>query len=395
MATKKPANIGSKAAIAGIGTTEFSKNSGRSELSLACEAVLDALKDAGLKPSDVDGMVTFTMDTNDEIEIARAIGCNDLSFYSRVPHGGGAPTGCIEQAVMAIATGVSEVVVVYRTLNGRSGHRFSGGVSGDIVTGDMIHYGWYLPYGLITPASWVAMYHRRYEHLFGDTRDALAEIAMTTRQYAVTNPRAFFHQRPLTREEYNKGKPIALPFNLYDCCQESDGGCAVVLTTPERAKHLKNLPVAVKGIGMCANKNTEAMTDFYAEEIAQIPAMDHAAKQAYAQSGLTPNAIDAAIVYDAFTAIVMWQLESWGFAKAGQSKDFILSGALRPDGRLPTNTHGGQLSEAYIHGMNGVTEGVRLVRGTSNNQPKKKIDNVLVTSGVGVPTGGMLIGKFD
>lgn len=389
----RSATIGSKAAIAGIGTTEFSKNSGRSELSLACEAVLDALKDAGLKPSDVDGMVTFTMDTNDEIEIARALGCNDLSFYSRVPHGGGAPTGCIEQAVMAIATGVAEVVVVYRALNGRSGHRFSGGVSGDIVTGDMIHYGWYLPYGLITPASWVAMYHRRYEYLHGDTRDALAEIAMTTRQYAVTNPRAFFHNRPLSREEYNKGKPIALPFNLYDCCQESDGGCAVVLTTPERAKHLKNMPVLVKGVGMCANKNTEAMTDFYADEIAQIPAMDHAAKQAYAQSGLTPDDIDAAIVYDAFTAIVMWQLESWGFAKPGKSKDFILSGALRPNGRLPTNTHGGQLSEAYIHGMNGVTEGVRLVRGTSNNQPKKKIDNVLVTSGVGVPTGGMLIGK--
>lgn len=395
VSAKGAANIGSKAAIVGIGTTEFSKNSGRSELSLACEAVLDCLKDAGLKPSDVDGMVTFTMDTNDEIEIARAIGCNDLTFYSRVPHGGGAPTGCIEQAVMAIATGVAECVVVYRALNGRSGHRFSGGVSGDIVTGDMIHYGWYLPYGLITPASWVAMYHRRYEYLYGDTRDALAEIAMTTRQYAVTNPRAFFHKRPLTREDYNKGKPIALPFNIFDCCQESDGGCAVVLTTPERAKHLKNLPVAVKGIGMCASKNTEAMTDFYAEEIAQIPAMDNAAKQAYAQSGLTPDDIDAAIVYDAFTAIVMWQLESWGFAKPGKSKDFITSGALRPNGRLPTNTHGGQLSEAYIHGMNGVTEGVRLVRGSSNNQPKKKIDNVLVTSGVGIPTGGMLIGKMD
>jgi acetyl-CoA acetyltransferase len=110
---------------------------------------------------------------------------------------------------------------------------------------------------------------------------------------------------------------------------------------------------------------------------------------------LTADDIDAAIVYDAFTAIVMWQLESWGFAKPGKSNKFILSGALRPDGRLPTNTHGGQLSEAYIHGMNGVTEGVRLVRGTSNNQPKKKIGNVLVTSGVGVPTGGMLIGKFD
>lgn len=391
----KAANLKDKAAIVGVGTTEFSKNSGRSELSLACEAVLDALQDAGLKPSDVDGMVTFTMDTNDEIEVARAIGCNDLSFYSRVPHGGGAPTGCIAQAAMAVATGVAEVVVCYRALNGRSGHRFSNGVSGDIVTGDMIHYGWYLPYGLLTPASWVAMYHKRYEHLHGNTKDALAEIAMATREYAVTNPRAFFHQRPLSREEYNKGKPIALPFNLYDCCQESDGGCAVIVTTPERAKHLNQMPVMVKGVGMAAERNMEAMTSFYHDEIASIRSMDLAAKQAYAQSGLTPNDIDAAIIYDAFTAIVMWQLESWGFADAGKSAEFVLSGALRKDGRLPTNTHGGQLSEAYIHGMNGVNEGVRLVRGTSNNQPAKTVNNVLVTSGVGVPTGGMLLGKME
>jgi acetyl-CoA acetyltransferase len=121
--------------------------------------------------------------------------------------------------------------------------------------------------------------------------------------------------------------------------------------------------------------------------------MDLAAKQAYGQAGMTPDDIDAAIIYDAFTAIVMWQLESWGFAAQGKSKEFITSGALRPDGRLPTNTHGGQLSEAYIHGMNGIVEGVRLVRGESINQPKKAINNVVVTSGVGVPTGGMIIGK--
>ena len=153
----KIADLKNKAAIVGAGNTEFSKNSGRSELSLACEAILAALNDAGLKPSDVDGMVTYTMDNNDEIEIARAIGCNDLSYYSRVPHGGGAGTGTIQQAAMAIATGAAEVVVCWRALNGRSGHRYSGGVSGDIVTGDMIHYGWYIPYGLLTQASWVSM----------------------------------------------------------------------------------------------------------------------------------------------------------------------------------------------------------------------------------------------
>ena len=145
-----------KAAIVGIGSTEFSKNSGRSELQLSCEAVRAALDDAGLKPSDVDGMTPFTMDSTDEIELARAVGIGDITFYSRVPHGGGAATGLIHQAVMAISSGMCETVVCYRGLNGRSGHRFSEGVSGNIVTADAMHWGWYMPSGLMTPASWVA-----------------------------------------------------------------------------------------------------------------------------------------------------------------------------------------------------------------------------------------------
>lgn len=388
------ANIGSKSAIVGVANTEFSKNSGRSELQLACEAVRDAIADAGLKPSDVDGMTTFTMDTNDEIEVARAVGIGDLSFYSRVPHGGGAGTGCIHQAAMAIATGAAEVVVVYRALNGRSGHRYSEGVSGNIMTADAIHWGWYTPYGLMTPASWVAMYTQRYMHLTGCTRDALYEIAKTTRDHAATNPKALFYGHPFDRAEYDAQKKIVSPLSLYDCCLETDGGSAIVMTTPERAKDLKQMPVIVKGVGECAAANMESMTSFYRDEIAAIPSMDIAAQQAYAQSGLTPDDIDAAIIYDAFTPIVLWQLESWGFCPRGKASDFVLGGGLRLDGRLPCNTHGGQLSEAYIHGVNGIVEAARLVRGQSVNQPKKNINNVLVTSGVGVPTGGALLGKM-
>ena len=139
------ANVKDKAAIVGVANTEFSKNSGRSELQLSAEAIAAALADAGLKPSDVDGMTTFTMDTSDEIEVARAVGIGDLTFYSRVPHGGGAAAGLIHQAVMAVATGMAQTVVCYRGLNGRSGHRFSEGVSGAITTSDAIHWGWYMP----------------------------------------------------------------------------------------------------------------------------------------------------------------------------------------------------------------------------------------------------------
>ena len=389
------ANITDKAAIVGIGSTEFSKNSGRSELSLAIEAVKAALDDAGLKPADVDGMVTFTMDTNEEIEIARALGCDELTFYGRVPYGGGAATGTLHQAVMAVATGMAQTVVCYRALNGRSGFRYSDGVSGDLITGSAIHYGWYTPFGLLTPASWVATYSQRYMHLYGITPDALFEVAHSTRNYAVNNPAAFFYQRPFTREEYDNAKMISSPLRLFDCCQESDGGSAVIVTTAERARDLRQPGVLIKGVAQCAGKNMEEMTSFYRPEIACLPEMERAASMAYEQCGLTAADIDCAVIYDAFSSIVLWQLEAWGFCGRGEAGDFVLDGHLRPHGRLPTNTHGGQLSEAYIHGVNGIVEAVRQVRGTSLNQPGKTVNHALVTSGVGVPTGGAILGRMD
>ena len=388
------ANIANKSAIVGIGSTEFSKNSGRSELSLAAEAVKAALNDAGLKASDVDGMVTFTMDQNEEVDVARAVGCGDLNFFSRVPYGGGAATGTLLQAALAVASGMAEVVVCYRALNGRSGQRYSAGVSGNLITGSAIHYGWYMPYGLLTPTSWVAMFTQRYMHLTGCTEDALFEVAHATREYAVKNPDAFFYQQPFTREDYDNARRICDPLRLFDCCQESDGGSAVIVTTPERARDLKQPGVLINGTAQCSPRDQEEMTSFYRAEIGRIPEMDIAAKHAYAQCGLSAKDIDAAVLYDAFSSIVLMQLESWGFCEFGEAAKFVLDGNLRPDGRLPTNTHGGQLSEAYIHGMNGIVEAVRLVRGTSVNQPKKAVNHALVTSGIGVPTGGAILGKM-
>jgi acetyl-CoA acetyltransferase len=382
-----------RAAIVGIGQTEFSKNSGRSELQLACEAVKAALDDAGLRPSDVDGMTTFTMDSNDEIEVARAVGIGDLTFFSRIPHGGGAAIGVIQQAVMAVATGVAETVVVYRAFNERSGRRYSTGISEGIVTADLIHWSWYLPFGLLTPASWVAMYAQRYMHETGCTGRDLAQVAVSTRKHAINNPAAFFHGVPLTIEEHQASRWIAEPLRLFDCCQESDGGCAQIVTTVERARDLRAKGAVVRGIGQAAGADQENMTSFYRPDITFLPEMDLVAKQVYAMSGLGPDDVDAAIIYDAFTPIVLWQLESFGFCKRGEGKDFVKDGALEVGGRLPCNTHGGQLSEAYIHGMNGVNEGVRLIRGASLNQPAKN-DHVLVTAGVGVPTSGMILGQL-
>jgi len=387
-----PTTLKDEAAIAGIGQTEFSKNSGRSELQLASEAVRAALEDCGLNPREVDGLVTFSMDTNDEVEVAQAVGCGDLTFYSRIPYGGGAAIGVIQQAAMAVATGVAKYVVVYRAFNERSGRRYSTGIGEGIVTADLIHWSWYLPFGLLTPASWVAMFTNRYMHEYGLASEDLAHVAVATRKHAVNNPNAFFYGQELTVEEHLASRFIAEPLRLFDCCQESDGGCAQVITTPERAKDLKQKPALIRGVAEASTRGQENMTSFYRPSISYLPEKDLVAKQIYAQSGLKPDDIDAAIIYDAFTPIVLWQLESYGFCKRGESAAFVRDGNLGLNGRLPSNTHGGQLSEAYIHGMNGVNEGVRLIRGTSVNQPKKN-GHVLVTAGVGVPTSGMILGQ--
>jgi acetyl-CoA acetyltransferase len=389
-----PITLNNEAAIVGIGQTKYSKNSGVSELALASECVAKAIADAGLKPSDIDGLTTFQLDTNDEIDVARSVGIGDINFFSRIGYGGGAATSIIHQASMAVATGTSKYVVAYRALNGRSGQRYSQGVSGDIVTSDLIHWSWYMPWGLLTPASWVAMFTQRYMHEYGAKAEDLAQIALTTRDHAVTNPDAFFYERPLSEDEYMNAKWICEPLRLYDCCQETDGGCAVVVTTPERAKDMPHPAAVIRGIACAAAADQEQMTSFYRDDISYLPEMDNVAKQVYAISGLSPDDVDAAVIYDAFTAIVMFQLESFGFCKRGEAKDFVQDGALGLKGRLPSNTHGGQLSEAYIHGVNGIAEGVRLIRGTSPNQPPKN-DHVLVTSGVGVPTSGMILGQQD
>lgn len=385
--------LADQAAIVGIGATEFSKHSGRSELQLAAECVRTALADCGLRPQDVDGMTTFSLDTSDDIEVARAVGIGDLTLFSRVPHGGGAATGLLLQAAMAIATGVAEVVVCYRALNGRSGQRYSEGVGGTVTTSDLIHWGWYIPYGLLTPASWVAMFTQRYLHQYGGTSADLARVAVSTRRHAVNNPHAFFHGTPLTVEEHQASRWIVEPLHLYDCCQETDGGCAVVVTTPERARDLRQPPALIRGVAQAAGADQEVMTSFYRPDITRLPEVDRVAEQVYAQAGLGPADIDAAVIYDAFSPIVWWQLESFGFCKTGEAREFVNDGHLELGGRLPCNTHGGQLSEAYIHGVNGVNEGVRLIRGSSVNQPAKA-DHVLVTSGVGVPTSAVILGRM-
>lgn len=380
-----------QAAIAGIGATRFSKNSGVSELALACEAVSNCIDDAGIRPGEVDGLITYTMETSDEIEVARAVGLGNLTTWAKINYGGGAAVGLIQQAVMAVATGAANNVVVWRAMNGRSGQRMGQGVSGNIISSDLIHWSWYTAYGMLTPVSWVAMIANTYMHNYGVRREHLAEVAMAQRAFAQNNPNAAGHGRPLTLEEYLNSRQITERLCIYDCCQETDGGCALLITSTERARDLRQKPAVIRAVSQASTRGQEQMTSFYREELDSLPEMELAARRVFAMSGLGPDDIDAACLYDAFTTEIPMQLESFGFCKRGEAKDFIADGNLRIDGRLPNNTHGGLLSEAYIHGVNNIAEAVRLIRGTSYNQPKRA-EHVLVSSGVGVPTGALILG---
>ena len=385
--------LANRAAIVGIGATEFSKNSGRSEMRLATEAVTAALNDAGLKPSDVDGMCTFTMDHNPEVEVHRAIGGKELRFFSRVHYGGGAACGVVQQAAMAVATGIAKVVVCYRAMNERSAHRFGTGVQNlqNQATAESAHFGWYAPFGLLTPASWVAMFAQRYLHEFGASTEDFGRISVSARGFAAKNPKAWFYQRPITLEDHQNSRWIVEPLRLFDCCQESDGAVALVVTSKERAQTLRQKPVIIRAAAQGAGPNQQMMTSYYRDRITGIPEMGLVATQLYEAAQLSADDIRCAILYDHFTPLVLAQIEEFGFCEVGEAKDFVRGGELELNGRLPTNLHGGQLGEAYIHGMNGISEAVRQLRGKAVNQVPD-IEHVLVTAGTMVPTSGLILG---
>ncbi|NLT30762.1 MAG: lipid-transfer protein [Propionibacterium sp.] len=385
--------ISGKAAIAGIGATEFSKNSGRSEWQLACESVLAALEDAQIGVEEVDGMALFTMENNPEIAVARALGIPELKFFSRIPHGGGGACAPVQQAALAVSAGIADVVVVYRAFNERSGHRFGAGPPpfAYAYNTDQEYRNWINPYGLLTPAAQEAFLARTYMHRYGATSADFGAVSVLSRKNAANNPKAWFYERPITIEDHQNSRMIADPLRLLDCCQESDGGVALVIVSAERARDLPHPPAIISAAAQGIGPQQISMSSYYRDDIDKMPEVELTANQMWAQSGLTQNDMDAAILYDAFTPMVLLQLEEYGFCGRGEAKDFIADGNLEVDGRLPINTHGGQLGEGYIHGVNGIAEGVRLIRGTSVNQPTKTLNNVLVTGGSPVPHSAIIL----
>ena len=387
-------NYAYECAIAGIGATPFTKDSGRTPMDQAVEACLSACEDAGLPPEKVNGFVTYSAEQNPEIELARNLGIPELTHFSMVHHGGGAACGVIAVACQAIYSGAADYVLCYRAFNERSWHRFGAGVQDRPAGAEAseVSFSWSSPFGLVTPASWVAMFATRYMHEYGATTEDFGRVSVVDRDFAATNPYAHFFQRPITLEDHQNSRWIVEPLRLLDCCQETDGAQALLVTTAERAKDLQQKPAVIASAAQGVAEDQHMMKSYYRDSITGIPEMGVCARQLYQSSGLSADDIQTAIIYDHFTPLVLPQLEEFGFCDRGEAKDFIRDGHLGRDGRLPINTNGGQLGEAYIHGLNGIAEGVRQIRGTSVNQIDN-VENVLATAGTAVPTSALILSQ--
>jgi acetyl-CoA acetyltransferase len=379
-----------KTAIVGIGHTEYSRDSGRSELTLACEAIGAAIADAGLTPADIDGITKYTMDNNDPIDIARNLGIPELRFAGEVNYGGGGgPVGTILMAAMAVATGQAKAVVAFRAMNERSGRgtpRFGQASAAEGASG--LH-SYQAPYGLFSPAQMVALAARRHMHLYGTESRHFGEIAVTCRHHANLNPNAMMYGRPMSIDDHQNSRMIASPLHLLDCCLETDGGAALVITTADRARDLKHPPTYISGIGFGAghwnHRSIVKDMDSVHSESTVI------AKHVFRDAGITHQDIDVLFIYDHFTPLVLMAIEDYGFCKRGEGKDFVSNGRLRwPDGELPMNTSGGNLSEGYMHGMQNTIEAVRQLRGLARCQVKNA-RHAFVSAGNAVPTSAMIL----
>jgi acetyl-CoA acetyltransferase len=368
-----------KAAIVGIGQTDISANSGRSEWELALEAILAALADAGLEAREIDGIVRYAYDSVTEPMLARSLGVRNLRWYGEIGYGGIATCGVVAQAAAAIAAGQASVVVVYRSLNERSGVRFGRAERHVPLRGDGVSLAEGLkspggaftaPYGLLAPGQVIAMQTHRYQHLHGlsdeDLVRTLGAIAVQQRAYARTNPAAMMRDRPMTLDDYRASRMISTPLRLFDYCLESDGAAALVLVDAERAQALRRDPVYVLSASQSMPPYSEPVPT-YVHDITVLGAAG-TAQRLFADARITPADLAAAELYDAFTILVLLQLEDYGLTSKGEGWRYLLDQGFGLDSRLPINTHGGHLSEGYLHGMNHFTEAVRQLRGTAANQ---------------------------
>jgi len=355
-----------RACIIGIGETRYLKRGahGRSELSLACEAIRSAASDAGISIDEIDGFASYANDSSDPMLLSETLGLQRLRHASMVwGGGGGGAYAAIGNAATAVESGRARHVCVVRSLAQTPGHRYSEGY------GFPHSYNFHRPFGMISPAAVVAPVARVYLETFGISSEEVAQVPLAFRDNAQRNPRAVMCGRPMSLDDYLGSRLVAEPLRLLDCCQESDGACAVIVSCNASASaSAAPVPILAQAEGNDPGWGTGSgghnmPTSAYLNSSGREMAVD-----LFAQAGLRPQDISTAQIYDHFAPFVLVYLEMFGFCKPGHAGRFVAEGSIAKGGALPLNTSGGHLSEGYMHGLNLALEGVRQMRGASTSQ---------------------------
>ncbi len=355
--------LSGKAAIVGIAESDYVRGADRSVAELIFDVSMRAIADAGLKPSDINGVIPPPGFVSTE-EIAANLGMAEVTYSVTVHMGGASPTAALQSAAMSIAAGITDCVLVTFGWNGYSALRprtDAKATRRKLDLGPVLETArnFYIPYGMRSAAEWYSLYLQRYVDLYDVEPTDAAEIALACRAHAQLNDKALMRGRPMTMQDYLESAPIAGPLRKLDCCLETDCATAVVMTSVERARDMPHTPVLYLG-------GAEGHP-YPADEITNRPellrlGLDFAAPRAFAMAGVKPTDMDFLQIYDCFTYVVMMELEALGICERGGAKDFIKDGNIRLGGRYPLNTHGGLLSQGHCWGFNHVVEATRQLR---------------------------------
>jgi len=385
------------ASIVGVGATKYYRRGQslpRSVLELAVEAITTALADAGLSVRDIDGFANYGGGL-DTARLAQCLGVPEVRFTATQQGGSGGCPGSLGIAAAAINAGMAGVVVTVNSIQ-QAAYRLGRGdsTSGPYTAGTTSDLDFVMPYGLVSPAHKYGMIAQRHMHLYGTRREHFAEIAVSTRANAIRRPTSVM-TKPLTVEEYLSARMLSDPLCLFDFCLETDGAVAIITTSAERARDLRQPPVRIIAVESGGEGQHSPIWAWAAspEDYFTSAAHGAVARRLWDRSGLSPDDVDVALLYDHFAPMVLFQLEDYGFCKKGDGGAFVADGNIRwPDGALPVNTHGGNLSEGYIMGITHILEGVQQIRGTAVNQVPGAQVALVTGAPASIPMSAALLG---